>query len=180
MHSIFFSIIKKIYYSFFLFLLIPTSTSYSERLLSSSFYSENKNKRCPKNVYSVYGHDKFCKRIHFYYTAEIKKINNHDMLILYLLLIDNEEHEQEIIDEQEILLNRLQWHCNLTYKGKNISANTIIKKEKDQNDIILFGKHHIPFGTLYTITFNLENYNNQDLVFNITQYDRKYIICLNF
>jgi hypothetical protein len=158
---------------------MPSATGYSERLLSISFYSENKNKKCPKKVYSVYGHDKFCKKINFYYTAEIKKIDNNNKLILYLLLIDHEENEQEIIGEQEILLNTLQWHCNLTSKEKNIPAKSITKKEKDQNDIILFGKNHILFGSLYTITFELENYNNQDLIFNIWQYDKKYTVCLN-
>jgi hypothetical protein len=179
MQQVFFSMIKKIYCLFFLLRFIPLSPSYSELLLSTSLYSEQAT-QCPKKTYHVYGHHKFCKKISFYYSTEIKKINNNDTLILYLLLIDHEDNEQEIIPENETLLNRLQWHCSLTYNTKKITAKTIFKKEKNQNDIILFGKNHIPFGTLYEITFNLDDYKNQEFLFNITQYDKKYSICLYF
>jgi hypothetical protein len=178
MQQIFFSIKKKYYFLFFLLSYFPIFSTYSERLLSTSFYSENQ-KTHTKNVYNVYGHHKFCKRINFYYQAEIKKIDNKQKLILNLLLMDHEEHEQEIIPNNETLLNQLQWHCHLIYNEDNILAETIIKKEKNQNDIILFGKNHISFGTLYTISFNLEDCQERELVFNINQYDREFIICLN-
>ena len=180
MENIFFSMRKNFYIIFFYCYFLVNQSSYLEELISTSLYSENQNnKKTKRNVYSIYGHNKYCKKIQFYYTTEIKKIKKKQQLELSLLLINHNEHEQEIIENNKILLNKLQWHCFLTHNKINILPNNIIKKEINQNDLILFGDKHIPFGTLYSITFEIPYEIHENISFNINQYDKEFIICLS-
>lgn len=177
MKQIFFPRLTLFYFTLFLY---PTYNSYIEELLATSLHAENQ-KNNAKNVYSVYGHHKFCKKISFYYHAEIKDTNKTNQLILSLLLIHNHENEQEIIKNNEILVNTLQWHCHIENNKKIIHPENITKKIVNQHDIILFGEKHIPFGTLHTITFNIDNYKDTEkLLFNINQYNKEFLICLSF
>lgn len=180
MQKPFFSIPRKIYKFLLMLIFFSNPTGYIETILSTSLYSEDQKRICPqKKVCSIYCHHKFSKRINFYYSTEIKTINKTKKLILSLLLSHLDEHEQEIINHDEILLNKLQWHCNIIHNENIIYPTSIIKKEVDQHDIILFGVNHILFGTLYTIIFDLEDYNNDNLLFNINQYNKEFTICLN-
>ncbi len=176
MNKLFFPILK----NYFLIIFLNFSNYYCqtpiESFLSKSLYSENK-KNTPIKINSVYCHNKFCKRINIYYYTTI---NQNNALTLYLLLMDNADSEQKIIPNNEILTDKFQWQCFIKNNESIIYPNNIIKKEVDQNDIIIFGEKNIPFGSLYKITFDINNISDNNTLFHLFQYDKEFIICLHF
>lgn len=171
----FFSI-SKIHFILY-FLNINSQGSKIEELIRVNLYSEEQKKNNYKNqIHYAYCHNKFCKKISFYYTIFINEKNK--QLNFLILLINNDDEEQEILDNTKELKTLFQWHCHINTIPKKLFPKTIKKKTINQNDIILFGKNHIGFGNLYEIIFDIKDIEIKDiLTFNINQNNTNFSIC---
>jgi hypothetical protein len=105
-----------------------------------------------ENLYYAYGHEKFCKKVSFYYFTKKEIINDITYLVLSILLLNDGEEEQEVISSSIKLLNKYQWHCSIKLNEEKILPVKVIKKDIDQDDLIIFGKH-LSYGNIFQIYF---------------------------
>lgn len=162
--------IKKIYLLFFITSITIYSKDYLKNILSVECINQENMPYHPQTSY-IYAHNKFCKVINFYFHKKIKIQDTKKILELTFLILYNDENEVEIIPQNKKLKNEFQWHIIL---NNNIAPISIIKKEKDLEDSLLFGKNHIPYGEVYIISFDITNLENfQPLCGTFFQPNRK-------
>ena len=135
----------------------------TEKFFDSKFISVTSSKQSIKEeipTQSFYIHNKFCRIVNgMFYATTIDTENKKNYVYTILLFNDGSE---EVSIKNDSLENMYQWNIALIKDGMIIRPKSIVLKDPNQKDMIIFGKRKVTFGTLYTVIFE-ENHDKKKI-----------------